>query len=96
MHPRGAKKNKLAHAMFSNDGPYLRSPEVTKRPKVMPKRYNPRSKKIKGIPSFNTDTPNNGIAINTAGINPIKVLIIAVSVRAAIISRIFQGKYMIF
>ena len=37
MHPKGAKKNKLAHAMFSNDGPNLTSPEVTSSPKVTPK-----------------------------------------------------------
>ena len=34
MQPRGAKKNKLAHAMFSKEGPNLISPEVTSRPKV--------------------------------------------------------------
>ena len=37
MHPKGAKKNKLAHAMFSNEGPNLNNPDVTKRPKVTPK-----------------------------------------------------------
>ena len=91
MQPRGAKKNKLAHAIFSKDGPYLRRPDVTRSPKVTPKRYKDKSKKIKGIPKLRTDTPNRGIAIKTAGIRPIKVLKIAVIVRAAIISLIFIG-----
>ena len=26
--------------MFSNDGPYLSNPEVTKRPRVIPNKYN--------------------------------------------------------
>ena len=43
-------------------------------------------RKINGIPILNIDTPNKGIAINDAGINPIKVLNIAVKVNAAIIS----------
>ena len=91
MHPRGARKNKLAQAIFSNDGPYLSSPEVTKRPKVIPNKYKEINKKISGIPSLSTDTPNNGMAINTAGTKPIKVLTIAVKVSAAIISLIFIG-----
>ena len=37
MHPKGAKKNKLAQAIFSNEGPNLISPEVTNSPRVMPK-----------------------------------------------------------
>ena len=44
MQPKGAKKNKLAHAMFSNDGPNLNNPEVTNNPKLIPKRYNPINK----------------------------------------------------
>ena len=31
-------ENKLAHAMFSNEGPYLSNPEVTSNPKVIPNR----------------------------------------------------------
>ena len=42
-------------------------------------------KKINGIPSLRIDTPNKGTAINTAGTKPIKVLNIAVKVKAAII-----------
>ena len=37
MHPRGAKKNKLAQAIFSNEGPNLINPEVTSNPNVIPK-----------------------------------------------------------
>ena len=50
MHPKGAKKNKLAQAIFSKEGPYLNNPEVTNRPKVIPKRYNPINKNINGNP----------------------------------------------
>ena len=91
MHPSGARKNKLAQAIFSNDGPYLSNPEVTRRPKVTPNKYNANNKKINGIPNLSTETPNKGIAIRTAGTRPIKVLKIAVKVRAAIISRILIG-----
>ena len=50
------------------------------RPKVIPNKYNDINKKINGIPSFKTETPNKGIAIKTAGTKPIKVLNIAVKV----------------
>ena len=91
MHPSGAKKNKLAQAIFSKEGPYLRSPEVTNKPKVIPNKYNANNKNNKGSPNFKTDTPNKGIAIKTAGTKPIRVLIIAVKVSDAIISLIFIG-----
>ena len=91
MHPSGARKNKLAQAIFSKDGPYLKRPEVTKRPKVTPNKYNASNKKISGIPNFRTETPNKGIDITTAGTKPINVLIIAVKVSAAIISLILIG-----
>ena len=39
------------------------------------------NKKIRGKPSFKTETPKKGIAIKTAGTKPIKVLKIAVKVR---------------
>ena len=77
--------------MFSKDGPYLNNPEVTKRPKVIPNKYNAINRKISGIPSFKTETPNKGIAIKTAGTKPIKVLIIAVNVKEAMISLILIG-----
>ena len=50
-------------------------------------------KKIRGIPSLRTETPNNGIAISTAGTNPINVLKIAVKVNDAIISLYFYWCY---
>ena len=77
--------------MFSKDGPYLRSPDVTNSPKVIPNKYKASNKKIKGMPRLSTETPNKGIAIKTAGTKPIKVLKIAVKVSAAIISRILIG-----
>ena len=53
--------------------------------------YNPININIRGNPKVNTEPPNKGIAIITAGTSPIKVLIIAVKVRAAIISLILIG-----
>ena len=77
--------------MFSKEGPYLKSPEVTNRPKVTPNKYNAINKKIRGTPRRKTETPNKGMAINTASTRPINVLKIAVRVKAAIISLIFIG-----
>ena len=57
---------------------------MTSRPSVTPNKYSPISKKIRGTPSFKTETPNKGIAIRTAGIKPIKVLKMAVKVKAAV------------
>tara|TARA_Y100001970_G_C14010676_1_gene738237 strand:+ start:20 stop:352 length:333 start_codon:yes stop_codon:yes gene_type:complete len=91
MHPKGAKKNKLAQAMFSNEGPNLISPAVTINPSVTPNKYRQTRRKIKGAPILKIETPNNGIAIIAAGTIPIKVRIIAVNVNAAIISLILIG-----
>ena len=91
MHPKGAKKNRLAQAIFSNDGPNLSNPDVTNKPRLIPNKYSEINKKNKGKPSFKIETPNKGIDINTAGTNPIKVLKIAVKVREAIISLILIG-----
>ena len=91
MQPNEAKKNKLAQAIFSKDGPYLIKPAVTKSPNVIPKTYKVIKRKIKGIPILKIETPNNGIAIIEAGIKPIKVLKIAVQVKAVIISLILIG-----
>ena len=91
MHPKGARKNKLAQAIFSNEGPNLKSPEVTKRPKVIPKRYNDNNKNNNGIPNLKTDTPKSGIAIIAAGTIPIKALKMAVNVSEATISLILIG-----
>ena len=91
MQPSGAKKNKLAHAIFSNEGPNLNRPDVTKRPKVIPKRYNDNNKNKSGIPRLKTDTPKRGIAKTAAGTIPIIALKIAVKVREVIISLIVIG-----
>ncbi len=91
MHPKGAKKNKLAHAIFSNEGPNLNNPDVTKSPKVTPKRYNGNNKSNSGKPSLKTETPKRGIARIAAGTNPISALKIAVKVREVMISLILIG-----
>ena len=91
MQPKGAKKNKLAQAIFSNEGPNLNRPEVTNRPSVIPKRYKLSSKNKSGIPNLKTETPKSGIAIIAAGTIPLNALKIAVNVREATISLIFMG-----
>ena len=91
MQPNGAKKNKLAQAIFSNDGPNLNKPDVTNRPKVMPNKYKASNKNNNGIPNLKTDTPKRGIAMIAAGTIPIKALKIAVNVSEATISLIFIG-----
>ena len=84
-------KNRLAHAIFSKEGPNLINPEVTIKPKVIPKRYKLNNNVIKKKPILKIETPNNGMASNTAGTVPIRVLTIAVKVNAVIISLIFIG-----
>ncbi len=91
MQPKGARKNKLAQATFSNDGPNLNKPEATKRPKVIPKRYKDNNKNNNGKPSLKTETPKRGIAMIAAGIKPIRVLKTAVKVKDVIISFILIG-----
>ena len=91
MHPKGARKNRLAQAIFSNEGPNLINPAVTINPRVIPKMYKPINKNNKGNPNLKIETPNKGIAINEAGINPIKVRKIVVKVKAVIISLILIG-----
>ena len=91
MHPRGASRNKDDHAIFSKAGPYLNSPDETKRPKVIPKMYKLKNKKNNGIPKFKIDIPNKGLVINIAGTKPINVLINAVPTNAVMISLIRIG-----
>ena len=91
MHPSGARKNRLAQAIFSNEGPNLIKPDVTNKPRVIPKRYKLNKSEINGKPILKIETPNNGIASKTAGTVPINVLNIAVNVKAAIISLILIG-----
>ena len=91
MHPNGAKKNRLAQAIFSNDGPNLINPEVTNKPKVIPKIYRLKNSKSRGKPNFKIETPNNGEVKRIAGTSPINVLTKAVKINATIISLSFKG-----
>ena len=46
MHPNGANKNIVDHAIFSKEGPNLSNPEDTRIPKVIPKIYKLKKEKI--------------------------------------------------
>ena len=91
MHPNGANKNNEDQAIFSNDGPYLISPALTNKPRVIPKIYKLINNKRRGKPNSKIDTPNNGDVKIIAGTNPIKVLINAVKINDIIISLILSG-----
>ena len=91
MHPKGANKNNEDQAIFSKDGPNLISPELTNRPKVIPKIYKLKNNKSKGKPNFKIETPNRGAVRIIAGTNPIKVLISAVNTSDKIISFSLRG-----
>ena len=91
MHPKGASKNIVDHAIFSKDGPNLNSPAETNKPKVIPKTYKLKKRNAKGKPKSNKEIPNIGDVNNIAGTKPIKALIKAVKTSDAIISLIFIG-----
>ena len=91
MHPNGANKNIVDHAIFSKEGPNLSNPEDTRIPKVIPKIYKLRKSISRGKPNLKIETPNNGAVRIIAGTNPINVLIKAVKINAVIISLIFKG-----
>ena len=91
MHPKGANKNIVDHAIFSKDGPNLNNPADTNRPSVIPNKYRLKKRKAKGRPSSNNEIPNNGEVNNIAGIKPINALIKAVKTKETIISLIFIG-----
>ena len=91
MHPNGARRNNDDQAIFSKDGPYLISPALTNKPRVIPKIYKLKNNKSRGKPNFKIDTPNNGDVRMIAGTNPIKVLINAVKINDIIISFSFNG-----
>ncbi len=91
MHPKGARKKRLAQAIFSKDGPNLNKPDVTSRPRLTPNKYNASNKNNNGAPISNIETPNNGTVRIAAGTKPIKVLKIAVKVNEVIISLILIG-----
>ena len=67
MHPKGAKRNIVDQAIFSNDGPNLKSPAATSTPSVIPKIYKLKKRKAKGKPKSNKDIPNRGEVNNIAG-----------------------------
>ena len=91
MHPKGANKNIVDQAIFSNDGPNLNKPEDTNIPRVIPKIYKLKKRKNKYIPRSNKDIPKSGEVKSIAGIKPIKALIRAVNTKEIIISLIFIG-----
>ncbi len=91
MHPKGASKNIVDHAIFSNDGPNLSKPEETKIPSVIPKIYRLKKRKNKNIPKSKIEIPNNGDVSKIAGTRPISDLIKAVITSEVKISPILIG-----
>ena len=91
MQPRGASKNIVDQAIFSNAGPNLRRPDDTNNPNVIPKIYKLENRKNSGIPKLNIDIPNKGVVKIIAGTKPIIVLKKAVNIKDVIISLIFIG-----
>ena len=91
MHPKGAKRNIVDQAIFSNDGPNLKSPAATNIPSVIPKIYKLKKRKAKDKPRSSKDIPNIGDVSSIAGTKPIKALIKAVKTNDVIISLIFIG-----
>ena len=91
MHPKGASKNIVDHAIFSKEGPNLNSPAETNKPKVIPKIYKLKKRITRGNPKSNKEIPNMGDVNNIAGTKPIKALIKAVITSDTIISLIFIG-----
>ncbi len=45
MQPKGASRNIVDHAIFSNEGPNLSNPAETKIPNVIPKKYKLKKRK---------------------------------------------------
>ena len=91
MHPKGASKNIVDHAIFSKEGPNLNKPAETNKPKVIPKIYKLKKRKPKGIPKSNKEIPNKGDVSKIAGIKPINDLINAVKINDNRISLILIG-----
>tara|TARA_B100001173_G_scaffold239820_1_gene209596 strand:- start:1039 stop:1443 length:405 start_codon:yes stop_codon:yes gene_type:complete len=91
MHPKGAKRNIVDHAIFSNEGPNRSKPADTNIPRVIPNTYKLKKRKNKYIPKSNKDIPNKGDVRRIAGTSPINALIKAVQTKEIIISLIFIG-----
>ena len=92
MHPKGANKNIVDQAIFSNEGPNLSRPEETNIPNVIPKMYRLKNKKNKLKPKSNKEIPNRGEVKSIAGIKPIKALTKAVNISEIKISLFFIGE----
>ena len=91
MHPNGASKNIVDHAIFSKDGPNLNNPAETNKPRVIPKIYKLKKRNARGMPKSNIEIPNKGEVNSIAGTKPIKALIKAVKTSDTMISLIFIG-----
>ena len=91
MHPNGANKNIVDHAIFSKEGPYLNRPADTRMPSVIPNKYRLKNKKNKNIPKSKIEIPNNGDVSKIAGTKPISDLIYAVRTSEVKISPILIG-----
>ena len=91
MHPKGAKRNIVDHAIFSNEGPNLNSPEETKIPRVIPNIYKLRNNKNKLSPKSKSEIPKSGDVNNIAGTRPIRDLINAVNTNEIKISLFLRG-----
>ena len=91
MQPKGANRNMVDQAIFSNEGPNLNNPAETNIPKVIPNMYKLKKRRNKYVPRSSKDIPNSGEVSNIAGISPIKALIKAVKTKEIIISPILIG-----
>ena len=91
MQPKGANRNIVDQAIFSNEGPNLNNPAETNKPNVIPKIYKLKKRNAKGKPKSNKEIPNIGDVNNIAGTKPIRALIKAVKTSDTIISLIFIG-----
>ena len=91
MQPKGASRNMVDQAIFSNEGPNLNNPAETNIPRVIPNIYKLKKRKNKCIPRSNKDIPKRGEVSKIAGTSPIKALIKAVKTRETIISPILIG-----
>ena len=91
MHPNGAKRNIVDHAIFSNEGPNLNNPAETNNPRVIPNKYKLKKRNANGNPKSSKDIPNIGDVSKMAGTSPINALIKAVNTKEIIISLIFIG-----
>ena len=91
MQPKGANRNIVDQAIFSNEGPNLNNPAETNMPRVIPNMYKLKKSKNKCTPRSSKDIPKRGEVSKIAGISPIKALIKAVKTKEIIISLILIG-----